>query len=51
MEKDNNILLLKFGTNNFLREMGGAVRNGRPTLVEDMEEYVDPSIDPILLKQ
>lgn len=51
MEKDNNILMLKFGTLNFLREMSGAVRNGRPTLVEDMEEYVDPAIDPILLKQ
>ena len=30
--------------------MGAAVRNGRPVLVEDMEEYIDPAIDPILLK-
>ena len=51
MEKDNNLLSLKFGINNFLREVTGAVRNGRPTLVEDVEEYIDPSIDPILLKQ
>lgn len=51
MEKDNYILQLKFGTNNFLREMSAAVRNGRPTLVEDVEEYIDPAIDPILLKQ
>jgi len=50
MEKGNNLLQLKFGINNFLREVSGAVRNGRPTLVEDMEEYIDPSIDPILLK-
>ncbi len=50
MEKDNNILLLKFGSPNFLREMSAAVRIGRPTLVEDIEEYIDPSIDPILLK-
>lgn len=48
MEKDNNLLLLKFGINNFLREISGAVRNGRPCLVEDIEEYIDPSIDPIL---
>lgn len=41
---------MKFGTLNFLREIGGAVRNGRPVLVEDMEEYIDPAIDPILLK-
>lgn len=31
--------------------MSGAVRNGRPTLVEDIEEFIDPAIDPILLKQ
>jgi dynein heavy chain len=51
MEKGNNLLILKFGINNFLREMSGAVRNGRATLIEDIEEYIDPSIDPILLKQ
>lgn len=50
MEKGNNMLIMKFGTNNFLREVCGAVRNGRPCLIEDIEEYIDPSIDPILLK-
>jgi hypothetical protein len=30
--------------------MGGAIRNGRAVLVEDVEEYIDPAIDPILLK-
>lgn len=49
MEKDNNMLFLKFGINNFLRELTGAVRNGRPCLVEDIEEFIDPAIDPILL--
>jgi len=34
-----------------LRELSGAVRNGRPVLVEDIEEYIDPAIDPILLRQ
>jgi len=33
------------------REISAAVRNGRPVFVEDMEEYIDPAIDPILLKQ
>ena len=51
MEKNNNLMQLKFGVNNFLRELSGAVRNGRPVLVEDLEEYIDPAIDPILLKQ
>jgi dynein heavy chain, axonemal len=51
MEKSNNLLLMKFGINNFLREISGGVRNGRPVLIEDIEEYIDPAIDPILLKQ
>jgi len=51
MEKNNNLLLMKFGMNNFLREISGGVRNGRPVLIEDIEEYIDPAIDPILLKQ
>jgi hypothetical protein len=50
MEKNNNMMVLKFGVNNFLREISGGVRNGRPVLVEDVEEYIDPAIDPILLR-
>ena len=42
--------MLKFGTGNFLREVTSAVRIGKPCLVEDVEETVDPAIDPILLK-
>ena len=34
-----------------MRDLGGAVRNGRPVLIEDIEEFIDPAIDPILLKQ
>lgn len=51
MEKDNKMSILKFGIKDFLREITGAVRNGRPVLVEDIEESTDPAIDPILLKQ
>lgn len=51
MEKDNNLLILKFTTQNFLRQMIAAVGNGRPCLIEDMEEFIDPAIDPVLQKQ
>lgn len=51
LEKDNKLALLKFGTGNFLREVTAAVRNGKPCLVEDAEEEIDPAIDPILMKQ
>jgi hypothetical protein len=56
MERDNNPLILKFGQVDangkdiFLREVESAVRNGRPLMVEDVEEHIDPAIDPILLK-
>lgn len=42
---------MTFNTNNMLREVEGAVKNGHPVLIEDIEEYLDPSIDPLLLKQ
>lgn len=45
------MVLLKFGVNNFLRDVSAAVRIGKPCLVEDVEESIDPAIDPILLKQ
>jgi hypothetical protein len=50
MYKDENILALKFTTKNFLREVTAVVRNGRPCLVEDIEEHLDPAIDPILMQ-
>jgi dynein heavy chain, axonemal len=49
--KDEGILILKFTNKVFLREMTGAVRNGKPCLVEDIEETLDPAIDPILQQQ
>jgi len=51
MEKNNSLVMLKFGPSTFLRDITGAVRNGLPCLVEDVEETIDPAIDPILLKQ
>jgi dynein heavy chain, axonemal len=49
--KDDQLEVLKFTTPNFLRTLGGAVSIGRPVLVEDIGELLDPGIDPILLKQ
>jgi dynein heavy chain len=45
------LLIVKFSTLNFLRTLGNAIAIGRPVLVEDVEEYLDPGIDPVLLKQ
>ena len=51
MYKEEGLLALKFTTKNFLREVTAAVRNGKPCLVEDIEEHLDPAIDPILGQQ
>jgi dynein heavy chain len=42
---------MKFSTNNFLRAFAAAVTLGRPVLIEDIEEFLDPGIDPVLMKQ
>jgi len=34
-----------------LQEVSAAVRNGLPVLIEDVKEYIDPALDPLLLKQ
>lgn len=49
--KDYELKLMKFGTATFVRDVSAAVKIGNPILVEDLEENVDPAIDPILLKQ
>lgn len=51
MYKSNNLKLLKFGTKTFLSDVAACVRNGIPVLVEDVKEYIDPALDPLLLKQ
>ena len=50
-EEDDQLVLLKFGAENFFTEITAAVSNGRPCLVEDLEEYIDPAINPILMKR
>jgi len=53
MYKSQNIepKMLKFGSKTFLSDVSAAVRNGIPVLVEDVKEYIDPALDPLLLKQ
>lgn len=52
MLKDDDLQIFNFAkTPNFQREISGAVRNGKPVLIEDIEEYINPAIEPILLKQ
>jgi len=36
---------------NFLRTLENSIRIGNPVLLEDIGEFLDPSLEPILLKQ
>lgn len=49
MYKQHNLCQLKFGKATFLREIEASVQNGRPVLIEDVQEYIDPGLDPILM--
>uniref|UniRef100_A0A7S2SR52 AAA+ ATPase domain-containing protein n=1 Tax=Mucochytrium quahogii TaxID=96639 RepID=A0A7S2SR52_9STRA len=49
-ESINNIEVIKMSNPNLLRSLENGIRVGRPVLVEDLDEHIDPSIDPILQK-
>lgn len=50
LEKQNDIFILRLSTPNLQRVLGQATSSGRPVLIEDIEEFIDPGLDPVLLK-
>ncbi|CAD7935566.1 unnamed protein product [Amoebophrya sp. A120] len=51
MGKDKNIQVIKLSNPNFLRTLENGIRYGNAILLENVEEVLDPSIEPVLLKQ
>ena len=51
MEKANNLKVCKLTEPNFLRTLENAIRVGQPVLLENVEEVLDPALEPVLLKQ
>ncbi|XP_070580015.1 dynein axonemal heavy chain 1-like isoform X2 [Ptychodera flava] len=51
MEKDNGIDIIKLTDRDFLRSLENAVRFGKPCLLENVAEELDPALEPILLRQ
>ncbi|XP_066265764.1 dynein axonemal heavy chain 1-like isoform X1 [Branchiostoma lanceolatum] len=51
MEKDNGLDVMKLTDRDFLRSLENAVRFGKPCLLENVGEEMDPALEPILLKQ
>ena len=50
-ERNNSLKIIKLSDGNFLRTLENCVRIGMPVLLEDLGEQIDPSLEPILLKQ
>ncbi|XP_077969677.1 dynein axonemal heavy chain 1-like isoform X2 [Styela clava] len=51
MERENGLDVIKLTDRDFLRSLENAVRFGKPMLLENVMEELDPALEPILLKQ
>lgn len=51
MERGRKLICLRLTDNNFLRTLENAVRFGTPVLLENVGEELDPSLEPLLLRQ
>jgi len=49
-EKDNGLDVVKMSDKDFLRSLENAVRFGKPCLLENVGEELDPALEPILQK-
>lgn len=51
MGKDQGMQVTKLTESNFLKVLENAIRNGQHVLMENIEEQLDPSLEPVLNKQ
>ncbi|XP_029455356.1 dynein heavy chain 1, axonemal [Rhinatrema bivittatum] len=51
MEKDHGLEVLKLSDRDFLRSLENAIRFGKPCMLENVGEELDPALEPVLLKQ
>ncbi|XP_064629143.1 dynein axonemal heavy chain 1-like isoform X2 [Lineus longissimus] len=51
LEHENGLDVIKLSDRDFLRSLENAVRFGKPCLLENVGEELDPALEPILLKQ
>ena len=49
--KENTLLVIKLSDDNFLRHLENKITFGHPVLLENVGEELDPSLEPLLLKQ
>jgi len=51
MEKTNDIVTVKLSNPNFMKKISICIEIGKPVLIENVLEDLNPSLDSILLKQ
>lgn len=51
MKADQNLVKIKLTQQNFARYLENAIRFGNPVILENVEETLDPVLEPVLTKQ
>ncbi|XP_033097643.1 dynein heavy chain 7, axonemal-like isoform X2 [Anneissia japonica] len=51
MEKANNLHVIKLTSSDFVRTLENCIQFGTPVLLENINEELDPILEPLLLKQ
>jgi dynein heavy chain len=51
MEKKNKMKVIKLTDGDFVRTLENSIQFGTPVLLENVQEELDPTIEPLLLKQ
>ena len=51
MEKENKCAVIKLTDSDYMRTLENCVTFGNPVILENVGEDLDPSLEPLLLKQ
>ena len=51
MEKDNKLAMIKLTDADYMRTLENCISFGNPLILENVGEELDPSLEPLLLKQ
>ena len=51
LEKHNNIKVVKLSDKHFSRNIENCIQFGQPIMIEDIQEELDPLLEPVLLRQ
>ena len=50
-ERENNLQVVKLTQSDYVRTLENCIQFGNPVLIENVGEELDPSLEPLLLKQ